>query len=97
MKLNEIQIKEIKDYFRDKPIQKAFLFGSFAEGTAAHDSDIDILVELDYSMPIGLQFLRMKFELEDILNHKVDLLSDKAISKYMRPAIEKQKQLIYEK
>ena len=61
------------------------------------DSDVDILVELDHSTPVGLKFIRMQFELESILKTKVDLLSDRAISQYIRPYVDKDKELIYEK
>ena len=59
--------------------------------------DIDILVELDRTKPIGLHFVRMKIELENLLQAKVDLLSDKGISKYIRQYIENDKTLIYKK
>ena len=97
MTLSKAKIDLIRKYFRDKPIQKAFLFGSFVTGEAMPDSDIDILVELDYSKPIGLRFISMRYELEELLQQQVDLLSDKAVSKYIRPTIEDQKQLIYER
>jgi uncharacterized protein len=38
----------------------------------------------------------MQFELESILKTKVDLLSDRAISQYIRPYVDKDKELIYE-
>ena len=63
---------------RKHAIRKASLFGSFADGTATEDSDIDLLVEL--SKPIGLlEFIHIKHELEDLLGRKVDLLEFKAI------------------
>ena len=97
MRLSKDKINLIKNYFKDKPVQKAFLFGSFANEHAKPDSDIDILVELDYSVPIGLRFITMQFELQELLKIKVDLLTEKAISKYIRPNIENHKQLIYER
>jgi len=96
MRLSKIEIQKIKDYFKDKPVKKAYLFGSHSRDMAGEYSDIDILVELDYSMPIGLRFVRMQLDLESILQTKVDLLSEKAISKYIRPYIENDKELIYE-
>ena len=54
-------------------------------------------MELDYSHPIGLEFIGMQLDLEELLHRKVDLLTDKAISKYIKPYIEKDKVLIYEK
>jgi uncharacterized protein len=89
--------KQIKDYFIGKPVLRAYLFGSEARKESNKNSDIDILVELDYSKPIGLEFVKMQIELEKLLNKKVDLLSSKGISKYIQPYIEQDKILIYEK
>jgi len=87
----------ISDCFKNKPVKKAFLFGSFSRNEEDDQSDVDILVELDYSRPIGLGFVRMKLELEDLLKRKVDLLSSKSVSKYVKPLIDSEKILIYEK
>jgi predicted nucleotidyltransferase len=81
----------------DKPVLRAFLFGSMSRGDAGPDSDIDILVELDYNLHIGLGFVDMKLDLEKLLNRKVDLISTRAVSKHLRPFIESEKQLIYER
>jgi predicted nucleotidyltransferase len=59
---------------------KAYLFGSYVRGLADDKSDIDILVDLDYSQRIGLQFIQMKVDLEKLLNSKVDLVSSNGIS-----------------
>lgn len=89
--------KQIKDFFRNKPVLRAYLFGSEARNESEKNSDIDILVELDYSKPIGLEFVKMQLELEELLNKKVDLLSSRGISKYIQPYINQDKILIYEK
>ena len=83
--------------YKDKPVKKAYLFGSYSRDSAEENSDIDILVELDYSQSIGLKFVRMQLDLQEILQTKVDLLSEKAVSKYIRPYIDNEKELIYEK
>ncbi len=44
----------IAEYFKTQPVLKAWLFGSFARGEETPDSDVDILVLLDYSQKIGL-------------------------------------------
>jgi len=71
------------------------LFGSYARASADEQSDIDIFVELDYSKPIGLEFVKMKLDLEKLLNKKVELVTSKGVSKHILPFIEKDKQLIY--
>ena len=87
----------LQKYFADKPVKRAFLFGSYARNTAIKGtSDIDILLELDYSKPIGMKFFSFQRELEDLLHNKVDVVTSDGISKYVLPYIEKDKILIYE-
>lgn len=95
MKLDAVRIEAIKKYFETRPVLKAYLFGSFARNEANLQSDIDILVDLDYSQRIGLQFIQMKIDLEKLLNTKVDLVSSNGLSKYIKPVVENEKQLIY--
>jgi predicted nucleotidyltransferase len=97
MKLTNRNIDLLVKYFEDKPVFKAYLFGSLARNESNIESDIDILVELDYSKPIGLEFFQMQLDLEELLNKKVDLVSEKAISKYIRPYVDHDKVLIYER
>jgi predicted nucleotidyltransferase len=95
MHLNKENIETIKRYFSQKPVLKAYIFGSQARGEADENSDIDLLVELDYSEKIGLLFLQMQVELEDLLHKKVDLVSSKGLSKYIKPTVDQEKRLIY--
>ena len=97
MKLTVNEITEISRYLRDKPVVKAYVFGSYARGEADALSDLDLLLELDYSQPIGLQFIGMKYDLEDQLHKSVDLVSTNAVSARIRPFIDQDKQLIYER
>ncbi len=97
MPLNEEYIDSLIKYFKQKPVLKAYLFGSYARNENDDISDIDILVDLDYSENIGIQFIQMKLDLEKILNKKVDLISSEGLSKYIRPMVEKDKKLIYAK
>lgn len=97
MKLDRFQLDQIKKYFKDKPVLRAYLFGSYSREQASSDSDIDILVELDYSQKIGLKFFQMQTELEKILNQKVDLISNEALSPLIRPQVIRDRKLVYEK
>jgi predicted nucleotidyltransferase len=97
VKLSNEEIKTISDYFRNTPVLKAFLFGSFSREDALDDSDVDILVELDYTKHIGLGFVKMKFDLEDKLHKKIDLVSSNSISRHLLPFINNDKKLIYER
>jgi len=97
MMIEKPNINLIQNYFKNQPVLKAFIFGSRARNDAKFSSDLDILVELDYSKPIGLKFVRMQLELQNILQTKVDLVSSNGVSKYIQPFIESEKKLIYEK
>ena len=97
MTLDDNKIESIKDFFKTRPVLKAYLFGSYVRGMADNKSDIDILVELDYSQKIGLEFIQMKLDLERLLNNKVDLVSSNGMSKYIKPLIDVEKRLIYAK
>jgi len=97
MILDNAKIESIKNYFKTRPVLKAYLFGSYATGMADIKSDIDILVDLDYSQKIGLQFIQMKLDLEKLLHREVDLVSSNGISKYIKPLVDVEKRLIYEK
>ena len=61
----------------------------------AKNSDIDLLVELDYNQPIGLEFIQMKLDLQELLSKKVDLVSARGLSKYIKPILDNEKKLIY--
>jgi len=95
MNLESNKIEAIKCYFESRPVLKAYLFGSFVRNEADNQSDIDILVDLDYSQRIGLQFIQMQIDLEKLLNKKVDLVSSNGLSKYIKEIVDKEKQLIY--
>jgi len=97
MKLSSKDIELIKQVLKEKPVKRAFLFGSFIRGEADRNSDVDILVELDYSKHIGIGFVKIKNQLEAALNKKVDLVSENSLSRHILPFINLDKQLIYER
>ena len=97
MQLSVSEINTLAEYFVDKPVLKAFVFGSTSRDAASADSDLDILIELDYSRHIGLGFIKMKLDLEEKLHKKIDLVSSSAVSSHILPFINRDKQLIYER
>jgi len=54
-------------------------------------------VELDHTKPIGIKFFSYQEELEQILQKKVDLVSYDGLSEYIKPFVDKDKVLIYER
>jgi predicted nucleotidyltransferase len=87
----------LKTYFKDKPIHKAYLFGSLVRKENTATSDIDVLVELDYKNGANyFVFYDMQMELSKLLKSKVDLISANGLSPYIRPIIDSEKVLIYD-
>ena len=69
------------------PISELGLFGSYARGDYNEHSDIDILV--DFNGRIGVGFIYLAHDLEDIFDKKVDLVSRKGIKPSYLPFVEK--------
>ena len=87
----------IANYFVSQPVKKAWLFGSYARGEENKDSDVDILVQLDYSQPIGMKYFSMICDLESKLGKKVDLVDEKGLLSFARPYVDNDKILLYER
>jgi len=95
MTLEPSQIEQLTEFFRSRPVLRAYLFGSCARGQANSQSDIDILVDLDYSQRIGLAFVQMQIDLQKMFDTKVDLVSSNGLSNYIKQHIDQDKALIY--
>jgi predicted nucleotidyltransferase len=60
------------------PLKSLALFGSYARGTQVNGvSDIDLLV--DFSAPVGMEIVDLVMDLEDILKHRVDVVTYNAV------------------
>lgn len=99
MYLSENQFQIIHDFLRSKPIEKAWLFGSYVRGEADEDSDVDLIIQVKKQilLKLGLDFFGWLIELEEKLGKEVDLVIEGDISTYVLPYVEKEKKLIYEK
>ena len=88
----------IANYFKNQPVLKAWLFGSYSRGEQRPWSDVDILVQYDRRQPIGLlKIAGMKDELEDLLNCEVDLVEDGTLRNWAVDSVNRDKKLIYER
>jgi predicted nucleotidyltransferase len=62
------------------------VFGSLARGEARPGSDVDILIALDPERSL-LDLVALKQDLEDLLGCKVDVVTEAAVSPYIRPQV----------
>jgi uncharacterized protein len=64
----------------------AAVFGSLARGEDRPQSDVDILVRL--GRPMGMVgYMKLVEGLEEILQRKVDLVTEQSLNKYVRPYV----------
>lgn len=87
----------ICQYFSRKPIEKAWVFGSFSRGEQRPDSDIDILITFVPNTKMGLQFFGMIDDLEKLLNRSVDLVVEGDLLPFAAKSANRDKKLIYER
>ena len=83
------KIARKKDFLRETyGVEEIGIFGSVARGDSSANSDIDIAIELNHTVPVGLfEFAGIQFYLEDLLGKKVDLVIKTGIKPIIRNRI----------
>jgi predicted nucleotidyltransferase len=73
---------------RQRGVCHAAVFGSVARGEARADSDIDVLVDLDPKVPLGLfEYARLKLDIAELFGGSADVVNRKALKPLLRDAI----------
>jgi predicted nucleotidyltransferase len=80
---------------RQNNVAKIGVFGSMARGEATAQSDIDLLVYFSKRTSL-LALVGLERQLSTALGRKVDLLTEAALSPYLRERIKREVQIIYE-
>ncbi|RMF33486.1 MAG: hypothetical protein D6759_06890 [Chloroflexi bacterium] len=80
---------------RQNDVAMIGVFGSMARGETTEQSDIDLLVKFSKRKSL-LALVRLERELSAALGRKVDLLTEAAISPYLRDRIKREVRVIYE-
>ena len=75
-------------------MQYAGIFGSVARGEAGPKSDVDILVKF-IGPATFISYLRLDENLRSKLGREIDLITEGAVNKFLRPYIEKDLKVIY--
>jgi len=79
---------------RENDVAKVSIFGSMARGEANEQSDIDLLVEFSKRKSL-LALVALERKISSALGKKVDLLTEAAISPYLRDRIKRDLRVIY--
>lgn len=96
--MDEKMIHNLREYFKTKPMEKVWVFGSFSRGEETEDSDIDILFLLMPGAKFSLlDHSAMICELEEMLCRPVDLVKDGTLLPFAVESANHDKILIYER
>ncbi|HUU76202.1 MAG TPA: nucleotidyltransferase family protein [Methanoregulaceae archaeon] len=82
--------ERIPDLRKKFGIRKIGIFGSVAQGKASEESDVDVLVEFEEGQASFDHFMELIQYLEDLLGKRVDLVTTRGLSPYLRPSIEQE-------
>jgi len=83
IKKNRNEILRISTRYGAKEIK---IFGSALRGEAKGNSDVDLLVELEPGRSL-LDIIAIKQDLEDLLGCKVDIVTEAALSPYIKDEV----------
>ena len=88
MEIKELKQKreEIISIAKRNGGRKVRVFGSLVRGESGVNSDVDFLIELEPGRSL-LDIIAIKQDLEELLQRKVDVVTEKAVSPYIRSEI----------
>lgn len=90
-------IDRIKRLLIENNIEYAAVFGSRARGDSRSDSDCDILVRFKKDKEPGFfNYLEIEEKLSEILKQKVDLVTEEALSPYIKDSVKQDLKVIYQ-
>ncbi len=85
---------KLRDICEQAGIAYLGLFGSYARGDQKSSSDVDLLVR--FEKPIGyFKLVQIQDDIKNALNKNVDLVTENALSRYIKPYVYKDLKAIY--
>lgn len=94
MNTSTLNLEKLTTICRDNDVAMLGVFGSVARGQATEQSDIDLLVRFSKRKGL-LALVRLERLLSETLGKRVDLLTEAAISPYLRDDILNDLQVLY--
>jgi predicted nucleotidyltransferase len=84
------QLKRCETELRRRGVKRIALFGSAARDQAGPDSDIDLMIELDSSVPVGVfEYVSLVQYLDDLFPNHVDVANHDRMKPLVRPNAER--------
>jgi len=96
--MNRTILNKISQYFHSQPIEKAWIFGSYARSEEDAKSDIDILVNFIPNVKVTLfKYVHIVNDLQALTGKRIDLVEDGQLKQFAERSVENEKVLIYER
>jgi uncharacterized protein len=91
-------VNKLTKYFASQPIEKAWIFGSYARSEEKKRSDVDILVSFSPDSKITLfKYIHIVNDLQSLTCKKVDLVEDGQLRAFAQNSAMNDRILIYER
>jgi predicted nucleotidyltransferase len=84
--LLRLKREDVQRIARQHGARNLRVFGSVARGEAGEGSDLDLLVEMEPGRSL-LDLVAIKQDLEELLGCKVDVVTEAAVSPYLRERV----------
>ena len=91
-----IDLQALAEVCERNDIQRLRVFGSFARSDESETSDVDLIADFAGRKSL-LDLVRIEREFSERLGRKVDLLTEAALSPYLRERVLQDSQLVYER
>lgn len=96
--MNRAIVNRLSKYFASQPIEKAWIFGSYARSEENNKSDIDILVNFSPEIKVTLfKYIHIVNDLQALIGKKIDLVEEGQLKQFAKSSVENDKILIYER
>ena len=96
--MNRTLVTKISNYLSNQPIEKAWIFGSYARAEENRKGDIDILVNFSKDTKVTLfKYIHIVNDLQALTGKKIDLVEEGQLKPFAIESAEQQKILIYER
>ena len=86
--------QKLIDFCKSHDVSMLSVFGSTARGETREDSDLDLLVRFSNRISL-LKVVKLEREMSEVVGRKVDLVTEAALSPYLRERIMKERQILY--
>jgi predicted nucleotidyltransferase len=91
-------VNKLSQYFASQPVEKAWIFGSYARSEEKSESDLDILFNFSPDSKVTLmKYVHIINDLRKLTGKRIDLVEEGQLKPFAVSSVEMDKILIYER